>query len=229
MQYNQILFHLEEDNCLWSKIGLRDIRKDMGFSKDDKWPFLLVDSSTPNLPTADLQGKDNIVKYFTEINLMTDVMNHSGYEKQGLSFVTEKAIPAFELLKLTLKGLLQFYFTSKNFRYSKVTFQYRIIQKSFIWKIFKSFYYYIAKFSIRWSNRENVKQRYQIFHDVIDEWEKRLDKNNFHGGKEPDAADFKMYSLCNAHMHMFVVKNLLNTRNSDESKFKLWYQLMNQQ
>ena len=228
LQYYQILFHLEEDNWLRSKFGFRDIRKDMGFSKEDKWPFLIVDSSTPSLPSTELQGKDSIIQYFKEINLMSDVMKHSGYEKQGLTFIIEKAIPAFDLLKSTLKGNIQFYLTTKNFRYARSTLQSKEVLRKFLWKVFKSFYYYSLNLPNRFSNNARIKERYQIFHDIIDEWETRLGKNNFHGGDEPDAADFKMYSLWNAHMHMFIMKNLLNARGKEDTKFKLWYQLMHQ-
>lgn len=108
MQYYQILFYLEEDNIMKSLLGRRDIRKDMGFAKDDRWPFLVVDSSTDDLDTATVQGKDAIVEYFRQHKLMGDDRAHSAYEKQGLQWVQESAIPAYELIKYTFKGRLQF-------------------------------------------------------------------------------------------------------------------------
>lgn len=227
MQYNQIMFHLEEDNILRSKLGLRDIRKDMGFTKNDTWPFLIVDSSSESIETAAIQGKDNIMDYFQTQGLMTDVRTHSAYETQGLAWVEDKAIPAFDLLKSTLRGRFQFNFTSKSFRYSQPSLEASKILSKYIWKIYRTFYFHLKSFKTRREVRDQIKNRFQLFHEMLDEWEKRLGEHRYHGGNRPDAVDFKMYSLSTAHHHMFTVKKLLSARSNKDSKFDKWYKDMN--
>lgn len=228
MQYNQILFYLEEDNILRSKLGLRDLRKDMGFSKNDYWPFLVVDSSSEMLDTAGIQGKDNIIEYFVNHGLMRNVRTHSAFETQGLEWIEKKAIPSFDLLKSTFKGKFQFYFTSKNFRYARTTTEASAILRNYLWKIVRAFYFHFKEYSKRKQIRSEIKDRFQIFHELIDEWEQMLSDNRYHGGKEPDAVDFKFYSLCNAHIHMFIMKRLLQARGGEDTKFRVWYQTMHQ-
>lgn len=62
----------------------------MGYTKNDLWPFLIIDSSTEMLDTTEVQGKDAIIKYFQEKGLMQDVKSHSAYEKQGFAWIEEK-------------------------------------------------------------------------------------------------------------------------------------------
>lgn len=61
---------------------------------------------------------------------------------------------------------------------------------------------------------------------MVDEWETRLINGNFHGGNEPDAADFRMYALVNAHNHMQSVRKCLKARNNYDKKFNAWYTSM---
>lgn len=42
----------------------------------------------------------------------------------------------------------------------------------------------------------------ETFMNVLKEWEFKLAKETFHGGKTPDAADFKCYSAIQMHQHM---------------------------
>ena len=49
LNYFNFPMNVEED-------GLKGhIRKEMGFKNDDPYPFLLMDSSSPEMPSADLQ------------------------------------------------------------------------------------------------------------------------------------------------------------------------------
>lgn len=38
-------------------------RKDMGFSKDDKYPMLIIDSSSAEMPPAELSEKEQILSF----------------------------------------------------------------------------------------------------------------------------------------------------------------------
>lgn len=159
MQYNGIKFEVEEDNLLRSKFGFRDSRMDMGFTKKDNWPFLIVDSSSEIIDSAVVQGKDGIIEYFAEQGLIADNRNHSAYEKQGLEFVDFTAIPMFQLLASPLKGNIQFYFSSKHFRYASVSYEASKILMRYIWKINSAVYSYIAGRRFRKENRDKVKNR----------------------------------------------------------------------
>lgn len=226
MQFNQILFYIEEDNILRSKFGFKDSRYAMGYSKKDNWPFLIVDSSSEEIDTASLQGKDSIIQYFQEQKLMGDVKNHSAYEKQGLKWVEETAIPAYNLLKSTFKGRFQYSFTSKNFRFGRIQYEGSKIISSYLWKILKVFYFYFKDASLRKEYRDLLKHRYQRMHDVFDEWETRLGEGPYHGGNSPDAADFKMFSLAYSHNHMFAIQKLLKSRGEEDQSFLVWYKRM---
>lgn len=109
----------------------------MGFTKNDYWPFLIVDSSTEMVYTTEVQGKDDIIKYFLDLGLIRDYCTHSAYEKQGLQWINDKAIPVYDLLKHTLRGKLQYYFTSKNFRYQKSSYEASVILRGYLWKLYK--------------------------------------------------------------------------------------------
>ncbi|CAI2372762.1 unnamed protein product [Moneuplotes crassus] len=229
LQANQVEFHVEEDNTLRSKIGLTDIRKEMGFGKDDQWPFLIVDSSTDMLDTAEVQGKDNIVRYFLDLGLLKDVKTYSAYESQGIDWINQTAVPAYNLMKHTLRGKFQYYFVSKNFLHMKVSIEAGKILRNYLWKFYKPLHYHITERRDRKGLKEEIQNRIQIFHDMADAWEERLDNNRFHGGEVPDAADFKMYSLAFAHNHMFSVRKIFQAREPHSRKFEAWYTFMTQE
>ena len=226
LQYNQVVFHIEEDNTLRSKIGITDIRKEMGFSKQDLWPFLIVDSSSNFIDTGEVQGKDFIVEFFMNQGLLHDIRTHSAYEKQGVDWINLRAIPAYELLKATFKGKFQYYFVSKNFAHSKTSIEAGKILREYLWKFYKPFHFHITEIKQRRGMKEEIKNRFQNLHEVIDEWETRLGDKKFHGGESPDAADFKMFSATFAHYHMYSVKKVLKSRGGFEQKFNAWYATM---
>jgi hypothetical protein len=227
MQFNQILFYIEEDNILRSKLGFKDSRYAMGYSKKDNWPFLIVDSSSEQINSTSLQGKESIIQYFQEQKIMGEVKNYSVYEKQGLEWIEETAIPAYNLLKSTFRGRFQYSFTSKNFRYGKIQYEGSRIISAYLWKILKTFYFYFKDTSLRREYKDLLKHRYQRMHDVFDEWEERLSNESYHGGNSPDAADFKMFSLAYSHNHMFCIQKLLKSRGDEDQKFLVWYKKMN--
>lgn len=218
-------FNVDEDILVRSQIGFTDNRKHMGFHKTDHWPFLTVDSSSEFIMNTALQGKDSIIDFFAEEGLIADFRQHSAYEKQGIEWIDTRAIDMFKLITSTFRGKFQFYFTTKHFRYAAHTFEARVILLRYFWKLYSSFYWYIRDRKFRKQHREDIKDRFSIYHDVIDEWEERLSENKFHGGKQPDAADFKMFSLCSQHNHMFMVRMLMKGRGKD-TQFENWYKDM---
>jgi hypothetical protein len=57
LNYHQFPFSIEEDQLDGS------IRKEMGFSKDDKYPMLLIDSNVEEMPSVELAEKDYILSF----------------------------------------------------------------------------------------------------------------------------------------------------------------------
>jgi hypothetical protein len=91
----------------------------MGFAKTDPYPMLMMDSSTPEMPTADLLVKDNILAFLFNSKLIGTYKTYSVYEKQGLEFVEQRMIPAVEALFLDAKPIANLYLLNKHFRTSK--------------------------------------------------------------------------------------------------------------
>lgn len=94
------------------------IRKEMGFKKDDDYPILLIDSSTPEMPSAQLSSKENILTFLFNKSVIGTYKSHSVYEKQGLAFVNEQMAPAIENLFLDIRRIAQLYLVNKNFKQS---------------------------------------------------------------------------------------------------------------
>lgn len=113
LNYFNFPMNVEED-------GLKGhIRKEMGFKKDDPYPLLLMDSSSPEMPSADLQCKDNILTFLFNKKLIGTYKTYSVYEKQGLEFVEERLVPAIEALFLEPKPIAYLYLVNKHFKTSK--------------------------------------------------------------------------------------------------------------
>lgn len=55
LHYNGLPFGVDEENYLGQ------VRKEMGFTKDDEYPILTIDSSEPDVPNEDYVGKDAIL------------------------------------------------------------------------------------------------------------------------------------------------------------------------
>jgi hypothetical protein len=59
-------------------------RKDMGFKDEDPYPYLEIDSSSPEMPNAHLCQKENILSFLFNRGIISSYKQHSVYEKQGL-------------------------------------------------------------------------------------------------------------------------------------------------
>lgn len=71
----------------------------------------------------------------------------------------------------------------------------------YLWKIYKVFYYSLTEGKL-FISKSQRKEQMETFMKVLKEWEFKLAKETFHGGKTPDAADFKCYSAIQMHQHM---------------------------
>jgi hypothetical protein len=56
-------------------------RKEMGFSTNDAYPLLLIDSSSAEMPSASLSQKDNILTFLFNRSIIGTYKQHSVYEK----------------------------------------------------------------------------------------------------------------------------------------------------
>ena len=57
------------------------VRKEMGFSKDDSYPILLIDSSSEEMPSVELSEKENILSFLFNKQIIGSYKQHSAYEK----------------------------------------------------------------------------------------------------------------------------------------------------
>lgn len=57
------------------------VRREMGFSKDDSYPILLIDSSSEEMPSVELTEKENILSFLFNKRLIGSYKHHSAYEK----------------------------------------------------------------------------------------------------------------------------------------------------
>ena len=56
------------------------VRKEMGFSKDDPYPILLIDSSSEDMPSVELTEKENILSFLFNKQIIGSYKHHSAYE-----------------------------------------------------------------------------------------------------------------------------------------------------
>lgn len=66
----------------------------------------------------------------------------------------------------------------------------------------------------------DVQTAFDIFMDRV----QRQTGAKFHGGKIPDACDFKVYALVARMQHTFVVKKIFSHR--DDKSFQHWFERM---
>ena len=59
-------------------------RKEMGFSKEDSYPLLVINSSDPNMPPVDVASRDGVLTYLFNSGFIGSYQSHSAIEKQGL-------------------------------------------------------------------------------------------------------------------------------------------------
>ena len=84
LNYYGFPFKTEEENFF------RHSRKDFGFTADDDYPFLVINSSSEEMPEAYIASKDGILTFLFNQGLIGSYKSHSVYEKQGLEMIEEK-------------------------------------------------------------------------------------------------------------------------------------------
>ena len=104
------------------------------------------------------------------------------------------------------------------------------------WKLYKAFAYYFKRFpsestyvSPEGENKikQSKKEKYTRFQEVMDTFISRMvDNSPFHGGKGPDAVDFRVYSWLHRFSHTFTMKSLMFGRGSKDDKLIVWYDRM---
>lgn len=83
LNYFGFPIEVEEENAFGHS------KKDMGFHKDDPYPCLLIDSSSEEMPSAELSEKTRILAYLYNQGLIGNYKNHSPWEKSGLDFIDD--------------------------------------------------------------------------------------------------------------------------------------------
>lgn len=91
----------------------------MGFSKEDEYPLLMIDSSSKEMSAADQVGKENILSHLHQLKLIGPYKSFSAYEKVGLKFVEEDFEPVLDDIFRNFIPIINFYMAPKMFRHSK--------------------------------------------------------------------------------------------------------------
>jgi hypothetical protein len=60
---------------------------------------------------------------------------------------------------------------------------------------------------------------------ACDEFVKRMDGHDFHGGDMPDSVDFRLFSVVDRCRHTSVIINLVKEREEEEM-FNTWFRRM---
>ncbi len=202
------------------------VRKEFGFSKDDQYPLLMIDSSSPDMQAQDQVGKEAILSHLYKLNLIGLYMSHSAYEKVGLRFCEEEFEPALDDIFRQLWPTLQFYSAVKMFRTAKFDQTKPVTALAGqVWKLKKAFGHYLRerKNDSKLSKLEKVARLQALCDDYV----KRMDGQEFHGGKIPDAVDFRLFSLLDRVLHTNVIIQMFKAREAD-IKFELWFRRMSE-
>jgi len=57
----------------------------MGFEPEAQFPLLIIDSASPEIPSIDLSGCSEILKFISNLSFIGDYKTHSAKEKQTLN------------------------------------------------------------------------------------------------------------------------------------------------
>lgn len=209
LNYFQLRYKALEDSPVSKSI----MRQMLGiFSKDNykkfNYPFMIFESSEE--PRQNIDGFENIMRFLIENNFIHDYKSNSVYEREGLKFVEgfEKYFSQ-EFKKFSNK--FSFYFRVTNFKEAR--YWYHPQKDGYIYRnrIFSRLYRLGKDILIDMINRlKNLKQykinskqskkqlnkeNSEFLIELVKTWVQRMNKNPFHGGDIPDAADFRLYSM----------------------------------
>ena len=110
LNYYGFPFHIEEDNTFRQGNKL-----EMGFSKEDYYPVMMIDSSTAEMPPADLIQKDHILSHLHNLGLIGSHKSHSAFEKQGLQAMYDGVEVPLADVFTEFRPHMQFYLQPKHF------------------------------------------------------------------------------------------------------------------
>lgn len=191
--------------------------------KNCSYPFMIYESSED--PRHTLDGFDNIIQFLIENKFIHDFRSHSAYEKEGLVFTEEfEKLFQEEFKKWKNKFSFYFRTTnfkearywynpyidgyvyrnrlfSRIYRFGKYSLK-NFEFKKFIGNVTGTFLNLITKFTQIFSKKnktlseKNVNSTHnEKLEQLINKFVSRLNKNSFHGGDIPDAADFRLYAI----------------------------------
>jgi hypothetical protein len=211
LNFFQLRYKALEDSPVSKSI----MRQMLGiFSKDNyknfSYPFMIFESSEE--PRQNIDGFENIMKFLIENNFIHDYRSNTVYEKDGLKFI-EGFKKYFENEFKKFSNKFSFYFRVTNFKEARYWYHphkdgyiyrnrifsrlYRL-GKDILYDIFSNFKY---SMTLSWnsnpkkSKKDLDKENSKILLELVKIWVERMNKNPFHGGDIPDAADFRLYSL----------------------------------
>lgn len=132
LNMNAFPFEPEEENFR-GQVG-----KEMGFSADDTYPLLVINSDSEEMPDSNTAEKENILNFLFKHQLLSWTKSHSAYEKIGLQFVEEEFEPALDDIMRNWAQSVQFYACIKNFREAQIhTYTPRYNIYWYLWKGWK--------------------------------------------------------------------------------------------
>ena len=120
----------EED--FWGKC-----RKEFGYDKYDEYPMLVINSAHEEMPGAELAGKEQILTYLFNHDLIGTFRSYSVYEKQGLALIEDKLEPAVNEVLKDWKTLAQFHMKPKQFKQAEMSIEGHDMIKVYMYKMLK--------------------------------------------------------------------------------------------
>ena len=75
LNYFHFPYNVEEDNHF-----KRQLAQEFGFSKDDQYPMLIINSSSKDMPHGETSSKDAILAHLFNHKLIGNYKSHSAYE-----------------------------------------------------------------------------------------------------------------------------------------------------
>jgi len=163
-------------------------------TKDFKYPLLKAQLGFE--PRKLITGNDKILKFLCENNFIfeTKHITNSAEDMQSMEFATNILAKHLEVLFwspiLTFENL--FKSAPENYRMGMKSYILMKAMRLHFQKIFKNVVINMYK---SWTNRKEYRKAKQNVVEAFKEWGDRLGKKSFHGGKEPDEADFAVFAV----------------------------------
>ena len=129
LNYNKFSYKVEED--------YRNVmRRHLGYSKNDEYPLMIIDSNLEELPTSDLMGKEEIFSSLYNLKLIGPYKSYSAYENIGLTFVEETFEPALDDFFRSFLPLVQYYMQPRQFMQTRFNYEKpRTMMFNYLWKM----------------------------------------------------------------------------------------------